>query len=93
MPPKLPTRSFALGLMTMWCVVCEGDDFNHEHPDDPRAPKFGDGVDYGTVEETAWVAYQRSLPLEEQHYYKRLRERDAQKKINQHGKALQHVRA
>lgn len=73
--PAMPTRSLSLGRWLMWCVVCEGEDFTHEHPEDPRAPKFGASIPTPTWSEGRWIADQHALPIEEQHYYKRLREK------------------
>ena len=67
----MPTRTVPTNAFCIWCVVCEGEDFMHEHPEDERAPHFGDEAVVGTFEEWAYIKYQRSLPIKEQHYYQR----------------------
>lgn len=71
--PKMPTRTVLVGAWSAWCVVCEGEDFTHEHPDDMRAPRFGEPVERPTDEEWAYIRNQRALPIGEQHYYQRLK--------------------
>lgn len=41
-PAVKPERTLYLGTFSIWCVVCEEEDFMHEHPEDPRSPRIGD---------------------------------------------------
>lgn len=53
--PEKPTQTLMTGRWSIWCVVCEREDFMHEHPGDPRAPRVGDPAVRPTIEEAAWM--------------------------------------
>lgn len=57
--PKKPEQTLLIGVWSIWCVVCDAEDFTHEHPDDPRAPRIGDPASFPTVREAAWLNQQR----------------------------------
>lgn len=58
--PKKPEQTLLIGVWSIWCVVCEAEDFTHEHPENPRAPRIGDRAVFPSVEEAAWLNEQRA---------------------------------